>query len=113
MLRDAIARASERSCVIVDCLALWVANLQERGWLDDAIVEEADAVAGDLAARGASIVVTNEVGMGIVPHTPLGRAFRDLLGRVNVAVVRQADSAFLVVAGRALPLLTPDKESIR
>jgi adenosyl cobinamide kinase/adenosyl cobinamide phosphate guanylyltransferase len=48
-----------------------------------------------------------------VPHTPLGRAFRDLLGRVNVAVVRQADSAFLVVAGRALPLLTPDKESIR
>jgi len=111
-LRAAVARAPAASAVIVDCLALWVANLQEKGWDADAIAAEAAAAARELAARDASIVVTNEVGMGIVPATTLGRTFRDLLGRVNTVVVREAGRAYLVVAGRTLPLEVPDQEPV-
>jgi adenosylcobinamide kinase/adenosylcobinamide-phosphate guanylyltransferase len=46
-----------------------------------------------------SIVVTNEVGLGIVPATPLGRVYRDLLGRANQAVAARADDVYLIVAG--------------
>jgi adenosylcobinamide kinase/adenosylcobinamide-phosphate guanylyltransferase len=103
-VREAVAAASVDACVIVDCLALWAANLLEQGWDEDAIAAEAAALGGVLAAREAAIVVTNEVGMGIVPATPLGRSFRDLLGRANVLVVREATAAYLVVAGRGLAL---------
>jgi adenosyl cobinamide kinase/adenosyl cobinamide phosphate guanylyltransferase len=50
------------------------------------------------------VVVTNEVGLGIVPATPLGRRYRDVLGRVNAAFAGVADEALLVVAGRTLRL---------
>lgn len=72
------------------------------------LVEEAAVLARELATRpGLALVVTNEVGSGVVPATPLGRDFRDLLGLVNQAVVRVADAAYLVVAGRLLPLVDP------
>ena len=71
-------------------------------------MEEAAGLALELAARpGKAFVVTNEVGSGVVPPTPLGRDFRDVLGLVNQAVVRAADDAYLVVAGRLLPLVDP------
>ena len=64
---------------------------------------EADAAA---AARrpGRTIAVTNEVGLGVVPATPLGREYRDVLGRVNATWTAAADDAYFVVAGRALRL---------
>ena len=72
------------------------------------IEAEAVLLAVHLAERsGLGLVVTNEVGSGVVPATPLGREFRDLLGSVNQAVVRAADAAYLVVAGRLLPLVNP------
>ena len=74
----------------------------------DELEAEAAGLARGLAARpGQALVVTNEVGSGVVPATPLGRDFRDLLGLVNQAVVRAADHAYLVVAGRLLPLADP------
>ena len=58
-----------------------------------------------LAERDASsVVVTNEVGLGIVPMHELARRYRDTLGRVNAAFVSEAQHAYLVVAGRALSL---------
>ena len=101
-LLDALEAAPAESCVVVDCLSLWVANLLERG--DDA--EEAAAVAAKAAAvRSApTIAVTNEVGMGVVPETPLGRAYRDVLGRVNAIWAEAADESYFVVAGKALRL---------
>ncbi len=96
--------------IIVDCLAIWVTNrmLAEPPADGDELVEEAAGLARELAARpGRALVVTNEVGSGVVPPTPLGRDFRDLLGLVNQAVVRAADDAYLVVAGRLLPLIDP------
>jgi adenosylcobinamide kinase / adenosylcobinamide-phosphate guanylyltransferase len=93
---------------VVDCLTLWVANLLERGDSDQAIVDEAEAVAAAARARAAPVVVvTNEVGLGVVPATPSGRAYRDLLGRVNSTFVGHADRAAFVVAGRLLPLEPP------
>jgi adenosyl cobinamide kinase/adenosyl cobinamide phosphate guanylyltransferase len=102
-LTAALSAAPEGSCVIVDCLSLWVANMLERG---DADVEDvADAAAALAADRiGRTIAVSNEVGLGIVPPTPLGRAYRDVLGRVNAAWARRAEASFLVVAGLGLRL---------
>jgi adenosyl cobinamide kinase/adenosyl cobinamide phosphate guanylyltransferase len=102
-LRGALEAAPDGSCVVVDCLSLWVANLLENGAVD--IEEEARAAAVVAAARAApTVAVTNEVGLGVVPATPLGRAYRDLLGRVNALWADAADDAYFVVAGKALRL---------
>jgi adenosyl cobinamide kinase/adenosyl cobinamide phosphate guanylyltransferase len=101
-LRSAFGSIDPEACVVVDCLTLWVANLLARG---DDVLPEAQAVA-ELAAgrRGPTIVVSNEVGLGIVPTSPVAREYRDLLGAVNAAFVRKAKDAAFVVAGRAIPL---------
>lgn len=81
---------------IVDCLSLWVANLE------GAAPAEAAEVAA--ARDGLTIAVTNEVGMGIVPANPSAREYRDELGRVNAQWAEVADEAWLVMAGRKLRL---------
>jgi adenosylcobinamide kinase / adenosylcobinamide-phosphate guanylyltransferase len=100
-----LGRAPERAFLVVDCLTLWAANALEAGWSDEAI-EQAAAEAATLAAGRSSpaVAVSNEVGMGIVPATPLSRSFRDLQGRVNTVFAAHADRACLVVAGRTLEL---------
>jgi len=107
-LHEAIGGLHDDAFVILDCLSLWVSNAIESGVSDDEIVEQARGVAAALAARQASVVtVTNEVGLGIVPTNELARRYRDVLGRVNVAFAEAADAAYLVVAGKALPLEEP------
>jgi adenosylcobinamide kinase/adenosylcobinamide-phosphate guanylyltransferase len=91
-LADALRLAPETSTMIVDCLSLSAAS----------------AAAALAAARpGLTLAVSNEVGMGIVPMHPLGRRYRDLLGRVNAVWAEAADEAVLVVAGRQLGLERP------
>ncbi|HJQ74890.1 MAG TPA: bifunctional adenosylcobinamide kinase/adenosylcobinamide-phosphate guanylyltransferase [Gaiellaceae bacterium] len=82
---------------IVDCLSLWVANLEGAA---------APAEAAEVAAArdGLTIAVTNEVGMGIVPDNAVAREYRDELGRVNAHWAELADEAWLVVAGKRLRL---------
>lgn len=100
-LRDAPADA----CVLVDCLSLWLANLLEQGRDAEACERVARHAAEVAAARAApTIAVSNEVGLGIVPATPLGRSYRDLLGTVNRIWVEASARAALVVAGRPLRL---------
>jgi adenosyl cobinamide kinase/adenosyl cobinamide phosphate guanylyltransferase len=94
-----------KGTVVVDCLSLWVANLLEAGARD--IEEQSVAAASVAARRGRTIAVSNEVGLGVVPATPLGRRYRDVLGRVNAAWAEAAEATLLVVAGRALPLASP------
>ncbi len=94
-----------RALVILDCLTLWVANALEAGWSDEDVERAAAAVATIAAEREQpTVVVTNEVGLGLVPQTELGRAYRDLLGRVNAVFAAQAEQAYLMIAGRTLEL---------
>lgn len=105
-LREAIAAAPAEACVVIDCLSLWVANALADD--DAAAVERAAAAAAAAAARpGRTIAVSSEVGLGVVPVSALGRAYRDVLGRVNAIWSAEASEAYLVVAGRVLPLLPP------
>jgi adenosyl cobinamide kinase/adenosyl cobinamide phosphate guanylyltransferase len=102
---QALAAAPADACVVLDCLTLWVANALESGLGDEEVEGRAVELARVAAARGRlTIVVSNEVGLGVVPGTPLGRRFRDVLGRVNAIVAAAADRASLVVAGRELEL---------
>jgi adenosyl cobinamide kinase/adenosyl cobinamide phosphate guanylyltransferase len=108
-LAAAIGRVEPRRTLVVDCLSLWVANLLGRGDAETAVLELGAGAAAAAAARpGLTIVVSNEVGLGVVPATPLGRVYRDLLGGVNRAFVEAADEAAFVVAGRPLRLAPPD-----
>jgi adenosylcobinamide kinase/adenosylcobinamide-phosphate guanylyltransferase len=101
----ALAAAAPDACLILDCLSLWLANLLEAGQGGGEIEELAEATALIAGARsGLTIAVSNEVGLGVVPATPLGRRYRDLMGRVNAMWTGAADEALLVVAGRVLPL---------
>ena len=104
-LLGAIEGIREDASVILDCLTLWVSNALEDGAADEDIEGEARKVASALASRTASsMVVSNEVGLGIVPANALARRYRDVLGRVNASFAAEAARSFLVVAGRGLPL---------
>jgi adenosylcobinamide kinase / adenosylcobinamide-phosphate guanylyltransferase len=100
-----LADAPTGACVVLDCLSLWVANLIQRDVAEEDAVARAAAAAALAAERpGATIAISNEVGMGVVPEFELGRRYRDALGRVNACWAAQAEEALLVVAGRALAL---------
>jgi len=94
---------------LVDCLTLWLSNLM----LAEADVEAAvDRLEQALQAAAAPIVlVSNEVGFGIVPDHPLGRRFRDWQGIVNQRIAARADRVVLMVAGLPLVLKGAAKEA--
>ena len=107
-LAEALTGTADDSFVIVDCLTLWVSNTMLAGWSDDAIHYVAAATAKIAGARtGHTVVVTNEVGLGVHPELELGRRYRDLLGRVNRCWAEVADRSLFLVAGRALLLNDP------
>lgn len=95
------AETAEGAAVLVDCLTLWLGNL-----MGEARDVEAE-IAGLLAALGQFggpvVFVSNEVGLGIVPETPLGREFRDRAGRLNQEIAALADRVVFIAAG--LPLV--------
>ena len=108
-LEAALGSVPEDALALVDCLTLWVSNLLEKGAKDREIEELARRSAAAAAARAAdTIVVSNEIGSGMVPANALARRFRDLLGRVNSIWVDASDRTALVVAGRVLPLRPAD-----
>lgn len=101
LLPEAI-RACTAGAVLVDCLTLWLSNLM-LGEHD--LAERSDALLAAFAACPLPLyVVTNEVGLGIVPVHPLGRAFRDAAGRLNQQVAAAMDATYFVAAGMVLPL---------
>lgn len=98
--------ATPPSCaVIVDCLTLWVANLMETR-TDEEVLDLSSSASEYLSTWNApAIVVSNEVGSGLVPMNRVGRRFRDLHGMVNQTWSDRADASYLAVAGKALPLV--------
>ena len=115
----AIREAPSEDCVLLDCLSLWVTNqlltldseepeLSRIAALEATLDRDLAAFIEAVAARGGTtIVVTNEVGSGVVPPYPLGRVYRDLLGRANQHISLAADRAWLLVSDRALELPAP------
>ena len=109
---DVVARLREVAPavdgVVVDCLTLWVANLVMSGRSDDSVLMEAGQLVADLSARtGPTVVVTNEVGLGVHPETDLGRRYRDVLGGVNRLAAAAARRTLFLVTGRAVRLDDP------
>jgi adenosylcobinamide kinase/adenosylcobinamide-phosphate guanylyltransferase len=99
-------RELESEVIVVDCLTIFAANLLEaEGEDSDAIEVRVKALCEALrAAQCAVVLVSNEVGSGVVPAYPLGRRYRDLLGEINQKVARVADDVVLMVAGLPLAL---------
>lgn len=101
-----VLRESTTKVVILDCLTLWASNLLlGDGGSPSMVAERVDellAIAEDKV--GDLLVVTNEVGMGIVPDNELARAYRDVLGRTNARVAEAADQVVLMVAGLPVPV---------
>jgi len=91
--------------LLVDCLTLWLSNLL----LADKCVEtETRSLCAVLReAAGPIVLVANEVGLGLVPETPLGRRFRDAAGRLNQEIAALADRVIFVAAGLPLVLKEP------
>lgn len=97
--------------VLVDCLTLWLSNIMLRG--DDIAARQAGLLAALRGAAGPVVLVSNEIGLGLVPETPLGRRFRDAQGRLNQAVAAAVPRVVFVAAGLPLVLKPSIEGSIR
>ncbi|MHA1189662.1 MAG: bifunctional adenosylcobinamide kinase/adenosylcobinamide-phosphate guanylyltransferase [Alphaproteobacteria bacterium] len=96
------ANAAPGRALLVDCLTLWLSNVMATG--EDAGARGKALGASLVAAPGTIILVSNEVGMGLVPQSPLGRAFRDAQGHLNQQIAGICDTVIFVAAGLPLAL---------
>lgn len=104
-LAAAVVAGLADHCLLVDSLTLWVASILDT---DEALEGRWTAAQAALAAHRSSVVlVSDEVGLGVVPATALGRRFRDELGWLNQQVAAVADEVVLLVAGLPIPLRRP------
>jgi adenosylcobinamide kinase/adenosylcobinamide-phosphate guanylyltransferase len=109
---EVLLGAGPDETVLVDCLALWVTGLidladawAERSHAEQSVLTALTELCQALATTPADVIlVSNEVGSGVVPGTPSGRLFQDLLGRVNAAVAETCDDVELITCGLPLAL---------
>ena len=105
-LADALAPLSNSfDVILIDCLTLWITNLLLAGWDEEAIGREIEAGLQTAQSKARDVIlVSKEVGLGIVPDNALARTFRDVSGRMQQKIAGQAQRIYLVFMGRALPL---------
>ena len=107
--------AGEGDVLLIDCLTLWLAAAADdagvwgAGPADAAADAKLDAVADELveawrATRARVVIVSNEIGSGVVPATASGRRFRDELGRLNARLAAESEHVVLLVAGQPIVL---------
>ncbi|MGB9697961.1 MAG: bifunctional adenosylcobinamide kinase/adenosylcobinamide-phosphate guanylyltransferase [Thermodesulfobacteriota bacterium] len=93
-------RGAEFGIILIDCLTLWISNLLLTGWSAEKILRETDdflKVAHQI--KCSLIIVSNEVGWGIVPDNEVARSFRDITGIVHQKLGQEADEVYLMVCG--------------
>ncbi len=126
-LVHALQEASNRADIILlDCMTLWLSNWmgQQEFVVEDevayknsstervlAIIEALLAVVRTLPVEKTVLVVSNEVGLGIVPMHPLSRTYRDMLGWVNQRIAQDAERVYLMIAGLAVDIKQLDSEA--
>ncbi len=100
-IKRALLRSKDKfDAIIIDCLGLWVCNMLLREASDKRIERDIEALCKVAAgAKADVIVVSNEVGLGLVPENVLGRRFRDALGRANQTMARYADTVYSMQVG--------------
>ncbi len=104
-LAEVLGRCPAGSVVLLDCLTLWISNLlhagdrEEQMLGEDQVEEECRRLLAAADQLHTLVMVTNEVGSGIVPENALARRYRDLVGRCNQCMGRAADQVHLVVCG--------------
>jgi adenosylcobinamide kinase / adenosylcobinamide-phosphate guanylyltransferase len=103
-LPAALSRLEGDAPVLADCLTLWLSNRVLAG--ADVEAETTDLETALASRRAPTVLVSNEVGFGIVPENELGRRFRDVQGRLNQRMAARAGRVILMVAG--LPLMVKD-----
>lgn len=116
----ALSLGGKGDVFLLDCATVWLTNLllEQQPTETDAALDKKEArILGQVAGLVETvesgldlIVVSNEVGLGIVPEHPLGRIFRDLAGKANQVLASKADSVYLVVAG--IPLVIKGERQI-
>ena len=92
--------------LLIDCLTLWISNLLVNKSMDEkAILKKISALVTSCREVHARVImVTNELGMGIVPSNPLSRLYRDLVGEANQQVASEADEVYFLVSGIPMKL---------
>ena len=104
-LAGAIANAPKESAVLIDCLTLWLSNRMLAGADVDQEIERLEAALK--MHEGTIVLVSNEVGLGIVPDNELARRFRDLQGMLNQKLAVQAARVVIMVAGVPVAVKSP------
>ena len=102
----------EKEVVLIDCLTLLTSNLflREEGkvedskWQEEILLEIKKLAEISYKVPAQVIIVSNEVGMGLVPDNPLGRVYRDILGRANSIIADKADEVFMMISGIPLKI---------
>jgi adenosylcobinamide kinase/adenosylcobinamide-phosphate guanylyltransferase len=107
-LQEVVGELRDVDVVVIDCLTLWISNLLMRGEGEGEIVDHVKTLARQLRETAfASIVVTSEVGMGIVPESAVARLFRDVMGLAHQHIAESATEIYVALMGCALRLRPP------
>ena len=97
--------AARYRTIVVDCLTLWLSNLQGAHVSDSAIPDRVDDLLNAIrSAPGRVVLVSNELGLGVIPVSRAGRRFRDVAGKAHQQIATGADEVYLVIAGLSLRL---------
>ena len=100
-----VSRGSQADVILIDCLTLWVSNLLAKDASQEEILAHADSLTKAIDEVPCSVIlVSNEVGTGIVPENKLARTFRDVAGLVNQKVAACANRVVWMVAGIPVPI---------
>jgi len=112
-VRELVSRLGlEKEIILIDCLTLLTSNLllreenkvEDQKWQEEILLEIKRLTEISYKVPAQVIIVSNEVGMGLVPHNPLGRVYRDILGKANSIIANKADEVFMMVSGIPLKI---------